>query len=68
MSNFNISSFDIVKSSKKAGFNNVQAYENMALLINDFNNVLNRGDVVLLMGAGDVYKLSSQVISLIKNS
>lgn len=66
--NFNISSFDIVKSSNKAGYNNVQAYENMTLLINDLNNVLNRGDVVLLMGAGDVYKLSSQVISLIKNS
>lgn len=58
-SQFNISSKDIIDNSKKLFY-----CENNNELIEKLKNILKKGDVVLIVGAGDVYKLKVKIEKL----
>ncbi|PIV09780.1 hypothetical protein COS31_02830 [Candidatus Roizmanbacteria bacterium CG02_land_8_20_14_3_00_36_15] len=57
---FKISSQDIINGRKNLSYvkSNVQ-------LINQLNKVLRKGDVIVTMGAGNVYKLKEKIIKII---
>lgn len=59
---FKVSSRDIVKGSI-----NLHFVDSNARLINQLDRILKEGDVVFTMGAGDVYKLKSELIKIINN-
>lgn len=63
--NFQISSLEIEKEAKKRGKNNV-IYVSDCELFDFLKRNLKRGSVVFTMGAGDVYKLKDDIISVIK--
>ena len=62
-SKFTVRSVDIVKSISA---NHLIAVSDKQDLINGLNRNLRQGDVVFTMGAGNVYKLSKEIIKLIK--
>ncbi|MEI6533029.1 MAG: UDP-N-acetylmuramate--L-alanine ligase [Candidatus Roizmanbacteria bacterium] len=50
---------EYAKSMKK---NNVKAFSNICKLTASFSSILQKGDVVFTMGAGDIYKLKNDII------
>ncbi|MEK7633371.1 MAG: UDP-N-acetylmuramate--L-alanine ligase [Patescibacteria group bacterium] len=69
---FNVSSKDIVakiKDSLKEDSLNKDClyFESNEQLINQLDRILKEGDVVFTMGAGDVYKLKSELIKIINH-
>lgn len=63
---FNITSYDIEKESKKFS-KNIIAVESSKEALKEISKILKKNDVILTMGAGDVYLLHNNIIDLIKN-
>jgi UDP-N-acetylmuramate--alanine ligase len=59
---YKVSSFDVAKAAKSE---NVRAYELMQGIVDSLKAKFRRGDVVLTIGAGDIYKLKSGIIDVI---
>jgi UDP-N-acetylmuramate--alanine ligase len=59
---FEITSSDIVKGTKA---DNLLQFKNSVDLIDKLKTVLQKGDVIFTMGAGDVYKLKADIIKII---
>jgi len=66
-SDFKISSMDIEKQAKKEGNDNVISIDNKAVLLERLRISVRRDDVIITMGAGDVYKLSDGIIRIVKS-
>jgi UDP-N-acetylmuramate--alanine ligase len=63
---FSISSKDIELSGIKNGIQNVKSCSTVGELISHLKNEISAGDVILTMGAGDVYKLADDIIDTVK--
>jgi UDP-N-acetylmuramate--alanine ligase len=63
---YKISSFDIVKSAS-GKVRNLKAVKSKDEALNILSKIIKKGDVILTMGAGDVYLTHDKIISLIKN-
>jgi len=63
---FNITSLDFEKKAKEQNISNVKGFLSMDDLLGELSKNLRKGDIVFTMGAGDVYKLKTAIISLIK--
>lgn len=61
-----ISSEDLEKLAQKRGFSAVSAVSNERV-IQALTEVLKRNDVVITMGAGDVYQMKDGIIQIMKN-
>ena len=61
---FKISSFDIAKEAKSE---HVKAFETMQGVLDSLAAKFKRGDLVLTIGAGDIYKLKNGIIELIES-
>lgn len=64
-SDFKISSQDIEKEARAAGKTNVLSVETNQDLLDDLRSRFQKNDVIITMGAGDVYKLSDDIIRTI---
>ncbi|MFA6017503.1 MAG: UDP-N-acetylmuramate--L-alanine ligase [Patescibacteria group bacterium] len=64
---FNVSSKDIVVKIKDSLNKDCLYSESKEQLINQLGKILEEGDVVFTMGAGDVYKLKEEIIQLINS-
>ncbi len=62
---FNISSNDIASSAKSG---HVVAYEGPGATLSGLASNVKRGDVVLTMGAGDIYKLKDGIIDVLNET
>ena len=60
---FNISEKDIAKASDKG---NILSFPTFNKLIEELPKIIKKGDVIITMGAGDVYKLKDDIIRAIK--
>lgn len=52
---------------KKHGFNNISYMPQRGELINDVLGNLQEGDIILTLGAGDVYKIGEEIYQIIRN-
>lgn len=59
---FSVTHHDIEKSAGR----NAKAVDSKASLLAELRKTLKRGDVIFTMGAGDVYKLDSDIIEVIR--
>lgn len=59
---FSVTHHDIEKSAGR----NAKAVDSKASLLAELRKILKRGDVIFTMGAGDVYKLDSDIIEIIR--
>jgi len=59
---FAVTSFDLARGS-----DNVLAFSSKIALMHELEKKLQNGDVVFTMGAGDIYKLESDIIKTIKS-
>jgi UDP-N-acetylmuramate--L-alanine ligase/UDP-N-acetylenolpyruvoylglucosamine reductase len=64
---FNISSKDIVDKIKDSLNKDCLYIGSNTQLINQLNKIVDAGDVIFTMGAGDVYKLKNKLIKIINN-
>lgn len=62
-----ISSADLQKQAEQNGKNTFFAYETVEALTDRLKKVLQPGDVIFTMGAGDVYKLKNDIIEVVKS-
>jgi UDP-N-acetylmuramate--alanine ligase len=62
---FNITSLDLEKESRKAGIGHVKSFESKEELVAVLASILRPKDVVVTMGAGDIYKLDRDIIKAI---
>lgn len=62
---FKISSFDVAREAKSE---QVRAYETMQGVLDSLSMKFKPGDMVLTIGAGDIYKLKSGIIDLINEA
>jgi UDP-N-acetylmuramate--alanine ligase len=62
----NVSSFDIQKEAEYLGYKNVQAFDSLVQIESYLKNSMKAHDVIFTMGAGDIYKLGSVIINIIK--
>lgn len=60
---FNITSQDIVERAKTK---NLFAFTDSESLLNELKKIVEPGDIVFTMGAGDVYKLKDKIIEIMK--
>lgn len=60
---FNISEKDIAKASDKG---NILSFSTFNELIEELPKIIKKGDVIITMGAGNVYKLKDDIIRAIK--
>lgn len=60
---FKVTSDDIAKEAKNK---KVKAVDSLNSTLTELKKVIQSGDVIFTMGAGDVYKLESDIISLIR--
>lgn len=63
---FPVSSQDLEVIAQKNGYQNIHAYNSTDEIVTALGGILRKGDVVFTMGAGDIYKIGSDIISLIK--
>ncbi len=61
----NITSADIVEQVKKPNVRYIRSFEDTSYFL--VKN-LHAGDVVIVMGAGDIYKLSEMLLSKLRNT
>lgn len=64
---FKITSFDIEKIAKANGNNNVIFLNSDKLLIEKLSSFVTYNDVIITMGAGDIYKIKDDIIKIIKS-
>lgn len=57
-----VSSLDIIKGESQ---DRMKAFKDSDQLISDLKHVLQKGDIIFTMGAGDVYKLKDRIIKII---
>ncbi len=62
---YRVSELDIQQKAAEIGKDNVQAVSKEEL-ITRLHEILRKGDIIFTMGAGDVYKLAGDIISLLK--
>lgn len=62
-----ISAKDLVTQSKNMGFTNIFSYEKESELIVQLSDMVKSGDVIIMMGAGDIYKIENDIIKVIQN-
>lgn len=62
---FNVSSYDV---AKKAAKGHVVAYKNAAEMLAGLASNFKKGDIVLTMGAGDIYKLKDDIIAVLNET
>lgn len=62
---FNINPLDFEKKAKEKNISNVKGFSSMEDLLIELGKNLKKGDVVFTMGAGNIYKLETDIIKLI---
>lgn len=63
---FKVSQQDVEKKAIELGKNNVKAVNSKEEVLTELQKNLKKNDIVFTMGAGDVYKLKSDIIEVIK--
>ncbi len=63
-----ISSNDLVEEAKTKSYQNFYAYSTKEDFLNKLSDVLEDGDIIFTMGAGDVYKLRDDIIRVMKKN
>lgn len=64
---FKISSFTLEEIAQKKQILSIKAYANTPDLIANLSEKVRSGDIILTMGAGDVYKLKDDIINVINS-
>ncbi len=65
-SDYKISSRDIENQAKKKGRKNIISIADKQELLKRLRTNFQKGDIIMTMGAGDVYKLSGEIIETLK--
>lgn len=65
-SDFPITSEDIVSEAKKMGYDHITSVSSKQSLLLRLDSMIRPKDVIFTMGAGDVYKLKNDIITIIK--
>lgn len=64
---FNVSSKHLVDKAKQGGITTISAYSNNHELLASLKEKVQKGDVVLTLGAGDIYKLKNDIITILNS-
>ncbi len=67
-SNFTITSKKLEQLAQKKNFTTITSYESIDELKAKLRQVVKMGDVVFTMGAGDIYKLKFDILSMLKST
>lgn len=68
VNNDSITSKDLEKLSREHDINHIFGYTSKEELLADLVHHLKRGDIIFTMGAGDIYKLSKDIVPIIKKT
>ncbi len=67
-SEFQVSSQDIADEARRKGASTVEALETRQEILKKLATMIQQGDVVCTMGAGDIYHLADDIISLLEKA
>lgn len=62
---FGVSSYDLERLAQKKNKRNLQSFDTKDKLLDKLKKIINPGDIIFTMGAGDVYKLKDKIIKII---
>lgn len=62
-----ISSHDIEKSAQQKNISTISASDSSEELLTQLDHIMQPGDVLCTVGAGDVYKLGDKIVEMMKN-
>jgi UDP-N-acetylmuramate--alanine ligase len=62
-----ITSADLVEIAHNQNFNSISSYHQKSELFSYLKENIQKGDVIFTIGAGDIYKLKNDIISIIKS-
>jgi UDP-N-acetylmuramate-alanine ligase len=62
-----VTSQDLERAAKEGGFEHIAAYSDNQSVLQHLSQIMQRGDVIMMMGAGDIHKMKSDIIRLMQS-